>query len=188
MNVWLSLHPLYNAHNCSKAWHADQVHRSPHKSAKKYVKLWSWFIYVLKNNLTATVDFSDARASETADRRNWNTELLANPKNGSTADARPQQTDRLTSFCSVCRHNKSSSGHTAACSPSLSSQPGMHEPLSLLQSVSELAFQTLSKYALLLSFTEVPCPLIIHRNPIPNYHRHPLSSLPSNHTQTSLAR
>jgi len=41
------------------------------------------------------------RASETADRRDCNTELYANPKKGSAADARSQQTDRLTSFCSV---------------------------------------------------------------------------------------
>jgi hypothetical protein len=62
------------------------------------------------------VDFSDTRAPETADRRDCNTEVHANQKNGSAADARPQQKDRPTSFCSVCRHNKSSSGHTAACS------------------------------------------------------------------------
>ena len=173
MNVWLSLHPSYNAHNCSKAWHADKVHRIPHKSVKKYVKLWSRFIYVLKNSLTQfdtvwhRVNFSDTRASETADRRDCNTELHTNLKNGSAADARPQQTDRLTSFCSVCRHSKSSSGHAAGCSASLSSQPGRHEPLSLLQSVSELAFQTPLKYALLLSFTEVPCPRNTHISPIP---------------------
>lgn len=139
----------------------NQVHRIPHKSVKKYVKLWSKFMYVLKNSLTATADFSDTRASETADRRDCNTELYANPKKGSAADARPQQADRLISFC-----------YSRPFRPTFLTARNAR-----ITVTAAVSFRTCLSGSIAIRFTA-----FVHSSPIPSYHRHPFSSLPSKHT------
>ena len=183
------MHPLHNAHNCSKAWHGDQVHRIPHKSAKKYVKLWPRFIYGLNNSRVPQL----TSATRVLPRR-----LIVE-----IAIPNCMQTQRTVQPL-IQGHNRWTDWHRSVLYAVTTKaaaviQPPVAPPFTLSQECtnhchccSPVGFRICLSYAIEMCLTAVvhtvPCPLIIHRNPIPSYHRHPLSSLSSNHTYTSLVQ
>ena len=73
--------------------------------------------------------------------------------------------NRRTSFCSVCRHNKSSSGHTAACSLPFLSAKNARTTVT-----AAVSFRTCLSDPIEMCCTVLYCTAVVHTSPMPTYH------------------